>query len=209
MAKNLLSTYRYDPSKDAYYLNQNRVSDSQLRETVKKLSNESALQMRKVTQQLIAGVIILDTWYLRMQSLMYALYKTIWLLSIGGYLFDDDTQRNLFYLFVLLSYEKLDNFAYQMDHGTQPLDGRAMNRAGLYGRYGNGMWQNIIYEKMIRLGKTEAKNILGPTEDHCNDSADRPGCIEITKRGWIPIEQMVSVGDRTCYTNCLCHVMYR
>ena len=140
---------------------------------------------------------------------MKALYRTIWVLSFGGFLFDDDLQRNLFYAFVLLQFNYLNNFAIQIEDGLQDLDGSAVSRAGLYGRHGNGLYENIRTRRAQDDGMTEARRILGPTEDHCHDSASRPGCIELAEIGWMPISQMVKIGDASCYSNCLCTIEYR
>lgn len=203
--------YFYDNERQVYVniKTDREVTNEQVVRSVKKISAESAKRMKKATQQLIAGVIILSVWYSRMRDLMGALYKTIWLLAIGGFVFDDDTQRNLFYLFVLLQFNYLERFRFQVEMGMQALDGRAMGRAGSYGNYGNAMYQNYELIEAAEHGKTRARRNLGPNEEHCEDSADRPGCIELAALGWIPIEQMVPIGDATCYSNCQCTISYQ
>jgi hypothetical protein len=203
--------YVYDPEVERYTNVETgrTISDRQLRHYVFNVSNQASLRMKKSTQQLIAGVILLAAWYEEMRSLMSALYRTVFLLSIGGFLFEDDAARNLFYLLALPQFGRLDNFERQLETGVQTLDGRAMNRAGLYGSYGNSLWQNVGLDRAKKKGLTEARRILGPTETHCHDAADRPGCWELWKRGWMPISEMVPIGEATCYSNCQCHIRYR
>ena len=203
--------YVYDPETERYtnVASGRLVTDQQLRRYVFNVSNQANLRMKKSTQQLIAGVILLAAWYEEMRSLMSALYRTVFLLSIGGFLFEDDTARNLFYLLALPQLGRLDNFERQLETGAQALDGRAMNRAGLYGSYGNALWQNIGLERASKKGLTEARRILGLTETHCHDESDRPGCWELWKKGWMPIDEMVPIGDAACYINCQCHIRYR
>jgi hypothetical protein len=203
--------YVYDPESETYtnVATGRQVSDRQLRRAVFKVSNEASLRMKKTTQQLIAGVILLAAWYDAMRSLTAALYRTVFLLSIGGFLFEDDIARNVFYLLSLPQFERLDNFARQLETGVQRLNGRAMSRAGLYGSYGNALWQNIGLERAKKKRLTEAQRVLGPNENHCRDSGERPGCWELWKKGWMPIEEMVPIGEATCYSNCLCHIKYR
>jgi hypothetical protein len=201
--------FEYRPTTGRYYRYGRPVTDKELRTYVQNVSTQAEQEARKTTQQLIAGVIIAAVWYDRMHNLMEALYRSIWIVSIGGFLFDDDTQRNAFYLFTLLQFIWLDNFNRQVRNGIQALNGMAMNRAALYGSYGNGLWQNAKLEQAIQSGKREAKNILGATEHHCHDTASHRGCIEIAKLGWIPIGQMPAIGSRSCYSNCLCHLIYR
>jgi hypothetical protein len=203
--------YVYDPDAERYtnVASGRTVTDAQLRRYVFNVSNQANLRMKKTTQQLIAGVILLAAWYEEMRSLMSALYRTVFLLSIGGFLFEDDTARNLFYLLVLPQFARLDNFERQLETGIQKLDGRAMSRAGLYGSYGYSFWQNLGLERSKKKGLTEARRILGPTEIHCRDSSDRSGCWELWKKGWVPIGEMVPIGEATCYSHCQCHIKYR
>ena len=203
--------YIYDPETERYtnVSSGHVLSETQLRRSVFKVSNEASLRMKKSTQQLIAGVILLAAWYEEMRSLMSALYRTVFILSIGGFLFEDDTARNLFYLLALPQFGRLDNFERQLETGVQALDGRAMNRAGLYGGYGNGLWQNLGLDRAKQKELTEARRVLGANEDHCRDRGNRRGCWELWKWGWVPINEMVPIGNATCYSNCLCHINYR
>lgn len=203
--------YVYNPESERYtnVATGRTVTDQQLRRYVLNVTNEANLRMRKNTQQLIAGVILLAAWYEEMRSLMSALYRTIFILSIGGFLFEDDTARNLFYLLTLPQFARLDNFERQLETGIQALDGRAMNRAGLYGDYGYSLWENVGLDRAKKKGLTEARRILGPTETHCHDSGDRPGCWELWKKGYMPINEMVPIGEATCYSHCQCYIKYR
>lgn len=204
--------YIYDAQGRYYYRADNhmKVTDKQLRKYVENVSSAAELEMKKTTQQLTAGIILASVWYARMRDLMAALYRTIFVLTIGGWLFEDDTTRNFFYVLALLQFSWLDNFYYQIEHELQPLNGQAMARAGSYGRYGNGLYQNIFLDRDIAENKkTEARRILGPNENHCHDSSDRPGCIELARQGWIPINQMTHIGGATCYTHCMCRIETR
>ena len=203
--------YVYNPETERYtnVTTGRTVTDQQLRRYVVNVSNQANLRMKKNTQQLIAGVILLAAWYEEMRSLMAALYRTIFILSVGGFLFEDDTARNLFYLLTLPQFARLDNFERQLETGEQKLDGRAMNRAGLYGGYGYSLWENVGLDRARKKGYTVARRMLGPTETHCHDESDRQGCWELWKKGWISISDMVPIGDAACYNNCRCHIRYR
>ena len=209
------TSYVYDIDRRVYInvKTGREVSSDQLVRYVRNVSNESSRRMKKNTQQLIAGIIMLSVWYSRMRDLMRALYKTIWILSIGGFVFDDDFMRNAFYLFVLLQFNYLDNFAEQIYMGEQALTGFAMERAGMYGDYGNGLWQNIWLDRGERDGYTEGIRILGDNENHCseeeNPGSGRPGCKELAKLGYVPIRQVVPIGDAICYSHCHCRIKFR
>lgn len=185
------------------------ITQQQMRNAVRRISLQAKKEMSKLTQQLISGLILASFWYTEMIDYMTVLYRTIWVLSVGGFLFEDEIARNEFYAFILLQYNHIDNFYEQILNKSQPLDGRAMVRAQLYGTYGNSMWQNTLLQRMIELGYTEAKRILGQNENHCYKSSDRLGCIELAQKGWQSIEQIAPIGNATCYSNCQCHIVYR
>jgi hypothetical protein len=202
--------YTYNPVTRKYTKTRTgrEVTDRELVQYVRNVSREAGRRMKKSTQQLIAGIIMLGTWYAQMRDLMRVLYKTIWILSIGGFVFDDDFSRNLFYAFILLNFSYIDNFAEQLHDGRQPLNGFAMTRAGLYGSAGNGIWQNILLDQAKADGWTEGRRLLGANENHCTDG-ERPGCIELAALGWVPIDQVVKIGSAQCYTNCQCILQFR
>lgn len=203
--------YTSDPSTISYVdQRSNRaITDTQLRKAVRQISLHQRLEMRKKTQQLISGLILFGVWYTDMQDLMTILYRTIWTLSIGGFLFEDEEKRQLFYLFVIGQFGWLDFFYDQLINKSQAMNGTAMSRAGLYASYGNSMWQNTFLEKMIDFGYEEARRILGHNEHHCYKDHIRQGCIELAQKGWVPIREITPIGNATCYTNCLCHIEYR
>jgi hypothetical protein len=203
--------YSYDPDLRRFVRNTDGqvVGDNDIEKSVRRVSNGARNEMRKQTQQLIAGSIVLAVYYSRMRSIMNALYSAIWLVSIGGFVFEDNTTRNLFYLWVLSQYRFFDRFADDLERGTASLDGRSVVRSGMYGEAGNGLWQNIILEQKQKDGFDEAKRVLGDNENHCEDSDDRSGCIELALQGWIPIQSMTPIGNATCLTNCHCAIEYR
>ena len=185
------------------------LSDKQLRNAVARVSNEAQRRMKEDARQLIAGTIMFVVWYNRSRNIMKALYKTIWVLWLGGFLFDDETQRDLFYLFMLMQFKRFDDFTMQVDSGKQILNGTATTRAGSYGRYGNPLFQNIKLDRGIMRGDDEARRVLSINDNHCHDAPDTPGCVEEAAKGWVPIRQLVVFGSCTCRSNCLCEILTR
>jgi hypothetical protein len=47
-----------------------------------------------------------------------------------------------------------------------------------------------------------ARRIIDPGAEHCEE------CPALAARGWIPVEQMVPIGDTTCLMNCRCTIEY-
>jgi len=202
--------YTYDPNTGMYrdMVSGRLVTENTMRRAVMKLSVEAQKRLRQETQQMMAGTIMFIVWYSRSRSILKALYNTIWALGIGGFLFDDQTQRDLFYAFLLLQFQRFDNFTTYLDR--EPFfDGHVLARAGAYGKHGNSLFQNAKLEQAIMVGHTEARRVLGENENHCHDGVERPGCVELAAKGWMPIQQMTPFGDAQCYDNCLCTVETR
>jgi hypothetical protein len=186
------------------------LSEKQIRTAVMRVSADAQKQLRDETRQLMAGTIMFIVWYTRSRIIMKALYKAIWVLWLGGFLFDDQTQRELFYLFILMQFKRFDDFTMQLDSGRQAFNGTAMTRAGSYGRYGNALHQNIKLDLAISQRQhDQARRVLGMNEDHCENAGETFGCIELALRGWIPIREMIPLGSATCRASCLCIIETR
>ena len=214
--------YTYDPEKEQYAQvgggrkGSRVMTRDNIRTGVRRVSTYTRNEMRKTTAQLLAGTIILAVWYDRTRDLIRSLSNTIWLTSIGGLLFDDNTARNLFYVVMMLpQYDYLDNFALQLSTGVQPLSGRALARAGQYGEWGNGFYENLYLKRALSNGYNEGRRVLGDNENHCHTGQDtffrfgRPGCIELARIGWRPLFEVTPIGDAQCYDNCHCRIEVR
>lgn len=183
------------------------VSENVMRRAVMKESAEAQRRLREETRQLIAGTIMFAVWYGRSRSILKALYKTIFALHLGGFLFDDQTQRELFWALLLMQFKRFDDFVHDLD--SKELDGHVLARAGSYGRYGNALYQNIKLDQGFMLGHTEGRRVLGENENHCKDDVKTPGCIELAAKGWMPIAHVLPLGGATCRANCLCTIETR
>lgn len=208
------SEWSFDPANGSYTnLKTSRViTRNELTYHIRPVVAEGGRRMKKTTQQLISGIIILSVWYQEMRNLMRALYKTIFLLSIGGFLFEDEIARNVFYALVLLQFHYLDGFADQVSSGAQILNGSAMSRAGMYGHYGDVFWQNLYLYHGKEYGFTEGRRVLGPNENHCSDKVHpggRPGCVQLAALGFVPLFDVVPIGDALCYSYCKCTIELR
>lgn len=203
--------YTYDPDDGRFYISKTGqvVSEAKIRLGIQKVSREIKLQIRKETQKLIAGTIVLLSWRDKTHDLMNLLYRTIWIVSIGGIIFETEESRNSFYLIAVAQFVLVDKFFGQVASGKQALNGTAMTRAGLYAEYGNGLYQNFILQKKMNLGYSQAKRVLGPNENHCYSSVERLGCIDLAQKGWMSIQSMSPIGSASCYSNCKCHIVYR
>lgn len=97
-------------------------------------------------------------------------------------------------------YQKLDAFAQQIAAGL-PLDGRFGRRVVMYANASRRTYHESQRETMETVGFLLERNVLTPA-DHCD------GCLRETARGWVPIGDLVPIGERQCLTSCRCEVEY-
>ena len=185
------------------------VSESVLRRAVYKVTTEVKNRMREETKQMMAGTILFVIWYQRMRSLLKAMMRAIFTVTLGGALFEDEGARNLFYLWSIFMFERFDQFKIAIESGAMEWNGHIRSAAGRLARSGNGAYQNAKIEIGRRKGHDEAMRILGENENHCHDSEKKPGCVELAELGWVPINKIVPIGDATCGGYCLCEIRTR
>jgi hypothetical protein len=202
--------YEYSPTTNRYtnVKTGREVSRKQLEIAVVRVSNDVKKQMRVNTQQLIAGAIMFIVWYHRSRELLWSLYKAVFVLHVGGFLFDDQVYRDAFYLLILSQFNRFDNFALHLDN-MPDFSGHEIARAGSYGGYGKAVHQNANLTLGAERGQDEARRVLGPNENHCYSYERDVGCIDLALQGWIPIRQMIPIGGATCRDNCQCRIETR
>jgi len=186
-----------------------RVPASRVRWGVLRLSRYSEGQMRELTVRLVNGEISRQQWYDTMRKMMKDEYRASYLASIGGRANYTQSEISKFGWRMRPHYRWLNNFLDELYSGKQALNGRAVIRAGMYGRAGNVIYQNQLLRVAQENGMNEAKRVLGPTENHCHDTNNRPGCIELAAQGWVAIDLAVEIGDASCFSFCLCSFKFR
>lgn len=104
------------------------------------------------------------------------------------------------------------HFAAQVGSGVLLLGKGAVARAAMYADAAWATFMNAQIEVAKLAGKTQARRILGFAESHCHDSTSkrtgqtRPGCVELARMGWVPIGEIVPIGQATCLSACHCRV---
>lgn len=185
------------------------VTEAEIRRAVYKVSTEAKNRMREETKQMMAGAVLFAVWYMRTRTLLKALYRAVFIVTLGGLLFEDDAARAAFYIWAILLFDRLDQFKIAVETGAMAWNGHIIAHAGRLARSVNGAYQNAKLTIGRMKGHDEARRILGENENHCNDSDDRPGCIELAEIGWMPILAMTPIGGATCRDNCLCQLQTR
>jgi len=185
-----------------------RVPDFRIKMGVQRVANAVQRDLRDLTARLVNGEISRQQWYDAMRSIMKQEYRAAYLASIGGLENYDRSHVSRFGWRMRPHYRWLDNFLAEIESGAQPLNGFAVVRAGMYARAANAIYENERMRVAEDAGYREARRVLGPNEEHCIDSS-RPGCVELFQLGWVPIADMVPIGEATCLSHCLCGLEFR
>lgn len=184
------------------------VSRAQVREAIDEALRTASLRARDLALELRAGSITIDAWEVAMRELVKDVHLYSAAAVRGGW--DRMTQGDYGRVgqLVRTQFRYLDGFAQDIADGRQRLGQPGfLRRAMMYAEAGRGTHEAFVQSDARKRarelgGRLEARNILGDAR-HCQQ------CVALTARGWIPDEEMVPPGMRTCLSHCHCHVERR
>lgn len=116
------------------------------------------------------------------------------------------------------SIDRLARFGQAIGSGQAGTKDAIESRLGQYSDTSYGVMEEArrqSHEDAVDLAGiplfTQERNILDddPGIQHCHTTAQRVGCPELTKKGWVPIGSMPAPGSRQCLGRCRCHMAYR
>jgi hypothetical protein len=165
-------------------------------------------EMKQVTQQLTSGQISPQEWYDRTAGLMKLSYRATVDAARGtdGQMTDEERNRWIALIIILLLL--LNDVALGINEGTINIDNRLIISVLLRAGAARSVFENWRLAEHLADGFIEARRVLGVAE-YCKASNDRPGCVDLADKGWIPISQMVPIGGATCRDHCKCTIFYR
>jgi hypothetical protein len=199
----LATGYGWNPATNRYInLETGRfVAASTVRDALESVMEASAARMNAVTQQLVDRQISLASWQTEMMQNIKLSHTAAAASANGGWAQMTQSDWGAAGQMIREQYDYLRNFANQIADGTQPLDGRVLVRADMYGDAARN-----TFEEMRRRGETEGgmqfeRRVLGQA-DHC------PDCLDYAAEGWQPIGTLPQIGDSVCLTRCHCTFEY-
>lgn len=198
------SRFTFDEELQRYkYANNGKlVPEKSIRAAVRRLGAALRRQMREETISLYLGEITPQRWYESMAELMKTGYRAAVDAASGGAPLTQ-AELNAFKEMMEKQFGYLNRFARQLESGEQALNGRAFQRAGMYGDAANDIFQNWKMGEMRTAGFDEYRRVLEAAVENC------PTCVEEADKGWQPIGTLKEIGDSECRTNCHCYYEYR
>lgn len=159
-------------------------------------------EIQHISTSLVNGQINLADWQTQMANQIRMIHLASASLAVGGWAQMTPADYGRVGAALRLQYQYLQQFAMQIELGAQPLNGRLITRAMLYGQAGRAFYEEMLREQAIRSGMNQERRVLGAAE-HCDD------CVRISGMGWRPIGSLPRIGNSKCRTNCKCAFQYR
>ena len=158
-------------------------------------------EVRATTQALREGTLALRDWQQTMEQNIKHVHLASAAAARGGWAQMTQADFGRCGAAIKEQYGYLRGWVQEIEAGL-PLDGRLLVRAEMYIQAGRGIYHHFDEDEQRRRGRTEEKNVLG-VADHCE------GCLAEDARDWVPLGELVPVGDRLCKSFCHCSVEYR
>ena len=158
--------------------------------------------MGQVSGKLISGEVSLAQWQAEMMLQIKNANMAGAALESGGFYGMGPTEFGRAGSKIRGEYQFLNNFASEIEAGTQRLDGTLGSRARLYGEQGRVTYYDFAEASAKRDGFGEERSVLTPSES-CDE------CISEDRASWRPIGKVVPIGDRQCLSNCNCYMQFR
>lgn len=152
------------------------------------------------------GRLSVSDWQLRMAQHVKDVNINAAMQATGGRNFMTPAKWGSTGAIIKSQYQYLDNFAKEIEDGL-PLDGRFVRRAQMYTE--NGETTRDLFHTALaeETGFDEERNVLESRDNrNCEGAGSCPG---ETARGWVPVGDLIPIGDRICRKNCRCHKEYR
>lgn len=182
------------------------VSAQKVRAAVDTVIDVETQRIRAISQRLVNGEINLAEWQIQTSTLLKHLHVAMGIAASGGVNAVTPSDLGFIGSEIKKQYQFLRKFAQEIKSGKQKLDGSLIARSALYTQSSRGIFEKVRERAGINAGRTEIRNVLG-SSDHCHGASN--GCIEQQARGWVPIGQLVPVGERLCMANCRCSTQMR
>jgi len=189
---------RYADTKTGKYVAFRAVKDE-----LGKVQEQSSANMRVISERLQAGQINLTEWRAQMAQEIKTAHGAAAAAAKGGWAQMSQSDWGYVGSQVRKQYEFLDNFARQISTGEQPLNGRFLVRAEMYGDAAAATFEQE------RRRYQETSNLMTEERRVTTAKESCPDCAEWAGWGWRPIGTLPRIGASICRVNCQCHFEYR
>jgi hypothetical protein len=205
--------YSYNPYTMQYYRQvrgqrRQQVPISSIKLDINRFAINICKEQKEWSKLLLSDRISVQEWYDGTTRMMKYSYRAAFDVARGVSGEMSVAQQQEFSQVVEREISKFNLYARQVASGKVPLDGHLLNAVCSLGRRINRLFENWRLWLARQNGFTQARRRLTVAE-HCRDSKNRKGCIELARMGWRPIWDITPIGGATCWDGCLCTMEYR
>lgn len=176
-----------------------RIKDDTIRRVLQQAVDSSKTALARLTQELVDGKITVAEWAVAVRDEIRNGHRVAAMLANGNSL--DARAAGQLGAAVRRQYQFFEAFVRQIEDGTAPLSPRSVARARLYAQAVMTTYERAVVAREAAAGKTKYRLILAPAE-HCEE------CVADASLGYVPIDTLKPIGQRTCLVNCRCHWRY-
>ena len=178
------------------------VTPAEQRQIVLSITGKASDKLQKLTNSLIDGDITTAHWAVEMKEQVRNLHSSLGQLAHGGKSQMGPKQLGGMGAAIRDQNKYLNAFINEVENGLT-LDGTVRARAGMYADAGWVTYERGIAMREKAAGMTEERSVLEEGAAHCD------GCLVEAARDWVPIGELIPVGDRDCQAGDRCSFEYR
>ena len=177
------------------------ISRAQVRQWIDRNIAASQARIQTLSEELRTGAIDLGEWERGMREEVKRTQLASEMLLRGGR--NQMTQADFGRVGqrVRAQYDYLAAFVDDLRSGSVRTDGGFLARAKMYAAASRSAFHESERDQLAGLGYTKERSVLHPAE-HC------ALCVSEAARGYVPIGELIPIGERTCLGNDKCSIVY-
>lgn len=199
-----MAKYQYDASAQRYRdpATGQFVSEDTVRGAADGLADQLSQVLANITMELVQGKSSVPDWQKRFADELVDHHLAAAAVAAGGLQNLKRAEPSAAQARLVDQLKFLRGFARDLETGRQPMDGRAVNRAKLYGAATRTAFEEQQRANWSGHVAMEERWVLSAAE-HCS------GCSAQAARGWVEMGSLPAVGSQHCRTNCRCRITRR
>jgi hypothetical protein len=197
--------YEWDTERRRYTKPDGRaVTAPEQRKVALDIVKSSEAEMRKIGEQLASGKISTAEYAIEMRDAIKGTHSAMAQFAHGGKEQMGAVERGALGREIRAEYEYLNRFVAQIDTGKVDVKSdEFLNRSEMYGSSGWITYTKELGKREKEAGMTLERSFLEAGANHCQDCFDEAG------KGWVPIGELIPIGERECITMCRCEMEYK
>lgn len=178
------------------------VTDRAVRDAVDNLADLSSARIGALAQRVQSGTLALADFHQQVMAEVKAAHLAAGIAAHGGREQMAPADYGVIGRRIRDEYGYARQLAEDIASGAQPLDGRLIARAQMYGQASRGTFEAVRRRDERNRGNDEEMNVLHGG-DHC------AVCPDLSGRGWVPIGSLPAIGSRPCRAHDRCTLAFR